>query len=148
MKPWFNVNLEPLTCIITHRRLHFTRVCSRARIKNHKRLHSSLQGILRTQHRVRNFNEYYSIHCSCLLVKTVLSVIIRGCHCFAFTTVPWIRRRWLLSLSGDIIIDQRIINEARVLSYIQAILKAWGNYFHKKKHLKMSSWWSKISFKG
>ncbi len=62
----------------------------------------SLNGILRTQHRqVSNFNECYSIHCSCPLVKTfVLSVIIRVCHCFAFTTVQWIRRRWLVWLSG------------------------------------------------
>ncbi len=101
-----------------------------------QRLHSSLNGILRTQHRqVSNFNECYSIHCSCPLVKTVLSVIIRVCHCFAFTTV-----QWMLRLSGGglicIFIDPRIVNEARVLSYIQAILRHEKIIFTRKKTFK------------
>ncbi len=35
-----------------------------------------------------------------------------------------------------IFIDLRIVNEARVLSYIQAILRR-EIYFHKKKHLNV-----------
>ncbi len=55
MKPWFNVNLEPLTCIITHgksspesdpplphRHLHLTQVLLAGANWNHKCLHSVL----------------------------------------------------------------------------------------------------------
>ncbi len=66
MKPWFNVNLEPLTCIITRgnsakvggSQTHLSRigVCTSFAYARGRELESqmaafSLNGILRTQHR-------------------------------------------------------------------------------------------------
>ncbi len=41
-------------------------------------------------------------------------------------------------------------NNNKLIRFQQRLKGAasWENYFHKKKHLNMSFWWSKISFKG
>ncbi len=84
MKQWFNVNLGPLTWIITHgnsvkvawSQTHLSRISTShayacgLELESQTWLHLSFQGILRTKHRqVSNFNECYSIRSSCPLVK-------------------------------------------------------------------------------
>ncbi len=99
---------------------------------------------------------YLSMWCFNMLLDKpcaiVLSVIIRVCHCFAFTTVQWIRRHWLVWLSGggaNLHIHRSAYSKwGKGVELHSSYFKAWENNFHKKSHLNMSFWWSKISFKG